>query len=389
MFKAIGVILRHEIRDFIRDRSTLKTMFLLLIFMPILFSYIIGDLGNMVQDAREKDKIVGYVDSARIKDMLPFLRQQGLKLVPVKTVDKKTFSDQKLDALIRERPKDQLDSPDLYQANIELWTSGTNQKQMLGARYIQNMVASYGQMMGKRMMIMRGVSPQLSEPIHLETKSISSDNSSGFATLDLLISLFGMAIFYSTLHLAVDTTAGERERLTLESLFYTAAPRSAFVFGKWLLVTGMVFFASWLVGTIFWMLGEFSIFQEVLGRTETFPYSQVLKGLIIFFPLCPMIAAMQIMIGSLSQSVKQAQAFNGVSGLLSLPLSFLLFVEDVKALTYVPIFGQGLAFRSILHGEEFNAQALLVTEVSTIALGAIMLGLVLRRFNREKIIYSG
>ncbi|MBC7659100.1 MAG: ABC transporter permease [Chitinophagaceae bacterium] len=389
MFKATAIIFRHELRDFTRDRSTLKTMFLLLIFMPIMFSYIIGNVENLVQGEREKEKRVGVVDSLAVRDLSPFLKQQGITLIPVTNHAKDTFRSQKLNAVINETPNNELDSPDHLTANLELWTSGTNEKVLADAHYVGALIQSYGQGFGKRQLILRGIAPILTDPIQVEIKSLSEDSRSGFATLDLLVSLFGMALFYSTLHLAVDTTAGERERLTLESLFYTAAPRSALVFGKWALVALMIFTANWLVGTVFWALGEFSIFQNLLGRTETFAYSKLLWGLLIFLPICPTIAAMQIMIGSLSQSVKQAQAFNGISGILSLPLSFLIFVEQIKPLVWVPIFGQGLAFRSLLHGEDFEWLPLLVSEASTLALGALMLGLILHRFHQEKMVYSG
>jgi len=390
MINFIRIIFRHELRDFLRDRSTLKTMFVILGFMPILFSRIIGDVENRVKDVREKDKRVGYIqrESESISEIIPFLRQQGIQMVPVTQLDRATFVDNKLDALLAERKKTVLDSPDNFSKSFDLWTSGSNEKQLAGVHYIQNLIASYGQSLGRRHLILRGVSPELMEPLHVEVKSIDEDKSSGFAVLDLLVSLLGMGIFFSTLHLAVDTTAGERERQTLESMFYTAAPRTAFVLSKWLLITLLVFLSGWMVGTIFWMLGEFSIFQTLLSRTTTFPYRELLRGLLIFFPLCPMIAAMQIMIGSLSTSVKQAQAFNGVSSLLSLPLSFLMFVDDIKALNWAPIFGQGLAFRRILHGEEFDLAALLGAEALTLTLAVLMGGFVIRRFNEEKMIYA-
>ncbi|RZA12251.1 MAG: ABC transporter permease, partial [Proteobacteria bacterium] len=366
MFKSIGIVFRHELQDFLRDKSTLKSMLILLCFMPILFSYIIGNVEGLVKGVREKDKRVGYIESEAVSRIIPFLQQQGMEAVKVSGKSKEIFKEHKLDVLLSERERDELDSPDAHSVSIELWTSGTNDKVLAGARQIAGLIKSYSLSVGKRQLILRGVAPVLIEPIELEMKTISADDSAGFAALDLLVSIFGMALFYSTLHLAVDATAGERERQTLESLFYTAAPRSAFVFGKWLVVTSMIFLAVWLVGTIFWALGEYSIFQRLLGRTETFAYSKVLYGLLLFFPLFPMVAAMQIMIGSLCSSVKQAQAFNGISGILSLPLSFLLFVEQVKQLAWVPIFGQGLAYRSLLHGEDFDWQALLVTEAITL-----------------------
>ncbi|MBC7533189.1 MAG: ABC transporter permease [Oligoflexus sp.] len=386
--KFIWVNIQHEVRDFMRDRSTLRSMFSILILLPFLYSYIIAKAGSIGDEAREKDKRIGYIESVKIREMLPFLKQQGLQLVSVKAIEKKVFEDEKLDALISERRKDILDSPDQFSANIELWTASTETKQMASAHHVAKLISGYGQILSQKILILRGVSPQLMRPIDLEMKSLKVDDSSSFATYELLLSLFGMALFFSTLHLAVDTTVGERERMILESLFYTEAPRSSLAIGKWIVVSLMIVFSVWLVGTVFWALGEFSIFQKILGRSQTFSYESMALGFLIFLPLCPMIAAMQILIGSISASVKHAQTFNSIFGFMLLPLSLLSLVEEVKGLAYLPVFGQGLAFRSLLKAEEIDWRGLMVTEGTTILLTAIIIAFVLRRFNQEKIIYS-
>lgn len=388
-FKYILVNIRHEFRDSMRDRATTRSMISIMIFVPILYSFIMSKADSVGEVAREKDKRIGYMESEKIREILPFLKQQGLQMIPVKAIEKKVFEDEKLDALISERKKDVLDDPDHFLANIELWTASTQLKQLASARHVAKLISGYGHILSEKVLILRGVSPQLIKPINLDVKSLTVDDTSSFASYELLLSLFGMALFFSTLHLAVDATAGERERMILESLFYTEAPRAALAIGKWLVVTFMIFFSCWLIGTVFWALGEFSIFQKILGRSQTFSYGSLALGILIFAPLCPMVAAMQIMAGSMATSVKHAQTFTSIFGLMILPLTLLSFLEDIKGLAFFPVTGQGLAFRSLLKGEGLDWRALMTAEGVTFLFTVIIIACFLRRFNHEKIIYSG
>ena len=89
-----------------------------------------------------------------------------------------------------------------------------------------------------------------------------------------------------------------------------------------------------------------------------------------------------------SSSVKQAQAYNSISGMMSLPLAFLFMMDQIKGLQYSPIFGQGLAFLKILQGEPWDRKALAGAQAITLLLALIMLKIVIKRFQNEKIILT-
>lgn len=387
MFKMIAAVFGHELKDMIRDTSTLKTMAILLVFMPVLYSYIMGDMGNRVQKVLDKDKRIGYLDQAEIQDVIPWLEQQGIVPVPIGERSKETFVKEKLDAILTVRVKDELDGVDKISTEFEVWTNGTNEKKTAAARFLQKKLLIYGSILARQNLIMAGAAPHLLEPIRVEVKPMEKEKGDGMA-YNLLVALLGMALFFTTLHVAVDSTAGERERMTLESLLYTAAPRSSIVLGKFLFVAVVAFLGMVWTGTIFWVLGEVSIFQELLGRTSGFTLGQLSIGIAIMSPLCFLVAAMQILIGTLSNSVKQAQAYNSISGMMSLPLAFLFVMDQIKGLQYSPIFGQGLAFLKILQGEEWDPMALAGAQGITLLLALAMLLIVIQRFQNEKIILT-
>lgn len=388
MIKMIATVYKHEFKDFLRDTQTLKTMIILLCLLPALYSYLMGNMDNRFQEVLDKEKRVGYLNQEGIDNFLPWLEQQGVTSVPVREVSREVFVKENLDAILTIRPKDELDGADKIQVELEIWTNGTNEKKTAAASFVQRQLLTYGQGLARQNLIMAGAAPQLLEPIRTVLKPLEAEDPKSSMVHNLLIALLGMALTVSTIHLATDTTTGERERMTLESLLYTRAPRASIVLGKFLFVTTMAFIGLTLAGLIFWTYGEVSIFQEILGRTGGFAFHELLIGLAILLPLCPMIAAFQILVGTFAHSVKQAQAYSSISVFLSMPLSFLMFLEQIKPLHYSPIFGQGLAYRKILQGENWDKVPLIVAESSAIALTLIMLFFVIQRFKNEKIILA-
>ncbi|MES2746397.1 MAG: ABC transporter permease [Bdellovibrionota bacterium] len=388
VLKMIALVFRHEAKDLIRDSATLKTMAILMVFMPILYSYIIGDMGTRVKEVLDKEKRLGYVDHSEVQRVLPWLQQQGVIPVPIKALSKEVFDKENLDAVLLYKDKDELDVADPIHTQFEVWTNGTNEKKAAAATTIQKHLLQYGSVLARQNLIMAGAAPQLLQPLDAEVKALASSNKSGFVTYDLMVALLGMALFFSTLHVAVDTTAGERERMTLESLLYTAAPRSSIVVGKFLFVASVAIFGMLWTGLTFWVVGEVSIFQELLGRTGGITLSQLLIGVLIMSPLAFFVSSLQIMIGSFCNSVKQAQAYNSISGMISLPLSFLFFLDQMKGIAYTPIFGQGLAYRKVLQGEDWDHLAFISAQAITVAITLVLLGLTLKRFQSEKIILT-
>ncbi|RZA19654.1 MAG: ABC transporter permease, partial [Proteobacteria bacterium] len=281
VLKMIALVFRHEAKDLIRDSATLKTMAILMVFMPILYSYIIGDMGTRVKEVLDKEKRLGYVDHSEVQRVLPWLQQQGVIPVPIKALSKEVFDKENLDAVLLYKDKDELDVADPIHTQFEVWTNGTNEKKAAAATTIQKHLLQYGSVLARQNLIMAGAAPQLLQPLDAEVKALASSNKSGFVTYDLMVALLGMALFFSTLHVAVDTTAGERERMTLESLLYTAAPRSSIVVGKFLFVASVAIFGMLWTGLTFWVVGEVSIFQELLGRTGGVTLQQLLIGVLI------------------------------------------------------------------------------------------------------------
>jgi sodium transport system permease protein len=388
LLKMIITVIRHEAKDLIRDSATLKTMAVLLIFMPVFYSYMIGDMGDKVKEVLDKDKRLGYIDHPEVHRVMPWLEQQGVIPVPIKALTKEIFNKENLDAVLVYKPIDELDSADAIHAQFEVWSNGTNEKKAAAARAIQKYLLQYGSILTRQNLIMAGAAPQLLQPLSAEVKDFTESNKDGFVTYDLIVALFGMALFFSTLHVAVDTTAGERERMTLESLLYTAAPRSAIVLGKFLFVASVAMLGMIWTSLTYWALGEVSIFQELLGRTGGISLAKLGLGFLMMAPLAFLVASLQILIGSFCNSVKQAQAYNSISGMVSLPLSFLFLLEQMKGIAYTPIFGQGLAYRKILQGEDWDKMAFATAQGITIALTLGLVLVTLRRFRSERILLT-
>jgi sodium transport system permease protein len=110
--------------------------------------------------------------------------------------------------------------------------SGNRQSQSSASRAVQ-LLNAYGRERGQVSLLMRGVSPELLQPLQVEERDLASTQTRAAQLTGMLPFFVIMAVLYGALNAALDTTAGERERSSLEPLMMTPAARASLVVGKW------------------------------------------------------------------------------------------------------------------------------------------------------------
>ena len=203
----------------------------------------------------------------------------------------------------------------------------------------------------------RGVSPGLLEPVRIEERDLASPASRA-AQLAFMVPFFVlMAVLYGALNAALDTTAGERERGSLEPLLMNPASRMALVIGKWGAVAA--------VGMLIALLSCFSFLPaQGLLRSETlaamfqFGPREAALFLDLLAPLAAALSAVMMAIAIRCKSFKEAQANNTVVilGVSLLPL-VTVFNQSGEAPWHltVPALGQVALMNRVLKGEAVGA----------------------------------
>jgi sodium transport system permease protein len=208
----------------------------------------------------------------------------------------------------------------------------------------------------------------------------------GFIPLFIMISAFTGAM-----PLATDSTAGERERGSMEALLANPAPRGAIASGKWLAGTLTAMLSVVVSGGLLFALFQYIPLQDLgirfhLGQRELF------GTLVIVLPLCPLIVSIQMYVATFAKSFKEAQSYLGFLMMAQMVPGMLATMNPTaqKAwwMYYVPWIGAQQLLTDMLGNKPIGVAVFIVIGVVNIvlAVGAVRAtaGLLLR----EKIIFG-
>src|ERR1700687_4509769 len=190
---------------------------------------------------------------------------------------------------------------------------------------------------------------------------------------------------------ALDSSAGERERRTLESLLLTPAPRSRILLGKIGAVTTISLVAAVAaIGSMFVALSQLSLPRESgIGHITLSPVAvPVMVWVAILIAVS--FSAVTLALGTLAKSFRQGQAYvTPLYFITILPASLILFIPDFNpSLAYylIPILNAVLVLRDAIVHNSIAWSALAVTTVSLVATGLLCWFAALRLFTREALL---
>lgn len=263
---------------------------------------------------------------------------------------------------------------------VEVVVSSANQRAQAGVGRVQRLLRGFGREQAALRLAMRGVSPALLEPVTLQERDLASQQSRSAQLTAMLPLLVLMAVVYGLLGPALDTTAGERERGSLEPLLMNPAPPGAIVAGKWVAVS--------CVGLLVATLSSLSFLPaQLLIRSDSlqalFQYGPREAALFIglLIPFSFMVAALVMAIAIRCKTFKEAQA-NATIVVLFVSLAPTITVFNPGAEqpwhAWVPGLAQNTLMTHVIKGEPLTARALLAPYLVAAVLCVLCLSYVAR-----------
>jgi sodium transport system permease protein len=199
-----------------------------------------------------------------------------------------------------------------------------------------------------------------------------------------------MAAFVAGLGIAIDGTAGERERKSIEPLLINPVPQTHFIFGKWL-ASGSFALLGMLGTLVLCIVAMYSLPIEQIGLSFNIGLEQALALLIICQPVPYIAAGMQLLLGLFAKSFKDAQSYIGI--LIIFPMipviirQFMPFVTETW-MASVPIFSQSVLMMDILAGSPYTAFRLFLSIVTGFIASAVLCLLAAKLLASERMIQS-
>jgi sodium transport system permease protein len=383
------IVVRKELRDSFRDRRALFSIFFSAIFFPIVITVMMNRVADRARDAEHITIPVAGADNAPA--LIDWLQQQdGVALTDAPADPEAAVRDKSVDVVLI-IPKNYAERFSASRsAPLRLVSDGSNNTAQPAVNRVRQLLAGYSGQIASLRLIARGVSPVIASPLQLQEIEVSSAQQRAAAVLSFIPLMLMIAAFTGGMQIATDSTAGERERGSLEPLLVNPVARSVLVTGKWLAAACAAMLSVGLTTGLSVAQLQLVPLQD-LGIRFTLGPNEVLGMLAAVLPLCPLTAAVQTYIGTYARSFKEAQSYMGVLiSVMMLPalLSSLYPIADRVWMYPVPVIGQYLLLTAFLGGRAPGVLPFALSAVSALALAVVFVQITTRLFRNERIIFA-
>ncbi|EKY29784.1 hypothetical protein HMPREF0216_00028 [Clostridium celatum DSM 1785] len=386
-------VLKKELLDIFRDRKAiLFTILLPIILYPVMFKFISSAVTDMENDVQKEINIVieGDLDS---DIALLLLNEPNIKTPNVNN-NKDALKNGDIQAIIVIPENFPENSSNNSLSTIQILYDEESNKSLMASQLLSSIFENYKYSLVESKLIANGLDASVLNPFQIEVKSgINTDSSenNGFGTimLSMLPSLLVIFMVSSTLAMAADLGAGEKERCTFEPLLSTPAIRSSILWGKIVALCSISFLT--LIVNMIAMVFSMNSFMNYGGSLEISLTPTAILGIIgISLFLLVTLSALQMAISLYARSSKEAGTY--LSGVMipTMLLSYLPMMMDAKSIKLVffniPVANAVCLMKEFMVGI-FNVQHILIVVIWHILYVVSSILFAKYMFSKEEVIF--
>ena len=386
-----GTVYSKEVRENLRDRRSLFNSVLLgPILFPILFIGLAYFANSKQQESVEKVLEIPVVGTQYAPNLVSFLEQQGVIVQDAPQDPEASVRSQDVQLVIRipERYPGQWKSGE--PAVIELIADPSRRESNIPMQRVKGLLHAYGARIGQLRLQLRGVSPTIRSPIMIKDVDLSTPQSRGMLVMIMLPYVLMITAVTGGMHLAIDSTAGEKERKSLEPLLINPVPRWQIMLGK-MCATATYAFASLSLTLLAFRFAFPFLPMGALGVDLNLSARAVGGILLAVGPVVILAAAMLTTLAALAKSLREAQSYMGLVFMIPMIPSLIFMVNPMKPETWmmaIPMFSQNLLIGEFVRGESVSTLWLLMSMGSTLLIGFAFAAVAATLFNRPRIVFS-
>ena len=389
MIRTIFTVFKKEVVDNIRDRRTLASALLMgPLFGPLLFAFVINlSIERSLSDV-EKTLDLPVLGVEYAPTLVDYLKSRNIEIIEAPENREAALASIKTGlhdvvVIIPEGYGEQMATG--IPAKVELVSDQANTTADRDARRVRNVLYAYNQELAAIRLSARGISPLVLRPLNIDDIDVSTASGRSGILLGMMSYFFIFAMLMGGMYLAIDTTAGERERGSLEPLLALPVTRDRLILGK--IIATCLFMALSLILSLisFFFALKFMPLQE-LGMTPNFGPKVVVAAFFVLAPFILLGASVMTLVASFTKSYKEAQTWLSVVLLApTLPILIvsLLTLRPRLEFMFVPSLSQHLLLIDMVKNEPVNVLHVIISVTSTLILGGLLTWLCARLYRRE------
>lgn len=390
----IRTVFRKEALDNARDRRTLFSAFVFgPLLGPVLFAVLVNVLVSQAVSTADRGFDVPIVHADLAPNLVEHLAARGVRAATDHGLSKLADAAAAVEAgrhdavlLI------DADFPERFSlgetARVTLVFDRSNTRAGSRVERIRAAVSGYAQQLGTLKLIARGIDPTVLQSVTLDELDVSTPAGRSVVLLGMLTYFLLLATLMGGFYLAIDATAGERERRSLEPLLTVPVTRSGLLLGK-MAATAVYMLLALVLTLIGFTIALRFVSLEPLGMSSGFGLGAALAAFAILAPFAPLGAALMTLVASFTRSYKEAQTYVTLVLLVpTVPLIFatMLNVKATSALMWVPSLSQHLLIMAVIRQDPVPLAYFAQSAAATLIAAALLGVAAMRLYERESIL---
>lgn len=381
MNNKIICVLKKELREMFRDKKSLSMMLLMPIMIPLFI------LGMSALFEAQINKPVTEYNTIGFNYEMNDTEKEIAKSTNLNVIYGNT------DELQKKYDNEEIDLYVTKEGNIYTINGDDNETTSMASALVNTYFTIYKETLQQEYLADKNInSNEVMNIISVKENISTEENFFGNYTTNYAFIFIIMAIAISAMYPATDATAGEKERGTLETLLTFPIKGRDIIVGKYLSVTlsSMITGILSLILTVISLLASNNMF-DIYKDTDLMlsPMGLIFAGIVIV-TYSFLISGLNIAVASKCKTFKEAQsALTPVMFLSFFPgmIAFFINLKTSALLSLIPFLNFTLIFMDITNGD-INYLNILLMLVSTIAIIIVVLGIIIRQYRSEKILFT-
>lgn len=371
------IVFLKELRETVRDKRSLGLLALFTLMYPVMLGVILHQQIKRATKPEREGIELAVIGAAQAPNLMAQLKQKNITVQPMGPMGEDAISEllraRKAVALLRITDKYAENYQAMRPARVELWfdSAADNSARQ---RDIEEVLHTYSSSVTSARLLAHGVSPAMVAPIQLQRYDTGTTAARSAGLIGSVLGFLFFPAFICGLSAAVDSTAGERERRSLEVLMAQPARSWQLVLGKWLAAASLA-----VIGITLELFLAHAILTwlplEEIGMSWRVTTGALLMVCVASIPLSLFAAALQIAVAMNARSFKEAQSTLSFVVMLPMVPGIAVSMLELKTALWmyaVPMLSNQTLLREIAKGEDLGALPYLLTFASAMlpALGA-------------------
>lgn len=364
------IVFLKEFRETLRDKRSLGLLALFTLMYPVMLGVILNQQIKRATKPEREGIELAVINSVQAPNLMAQLKQKNITVQPVGSMDEEKITEllraRKVVALLRISDKYAENYQAMRPARVELWfdsASDNGQRQ----RDIEEVLHSYSSSVASARLLAHGVSPATVAPVQLQRYDTGTNAARSAGLIGSILGFLFFPAFICGLSAAVDSTAGERERRSLEVLMSQPARAWELVVGKWFAAGSLA-----VIGITLELFLAHAILSwlplEEIGMSWRVTTADLMMVCIVSIPLSLFAAALQIAVAMNAKSFKEAQSVLSFVLLVPMIPGIAVSMLELKTTLWmyaVPMLSNQTLLREIAKGEAIGALPFILTFLSS------------------------